>query len=277
MALVEPWRQPRVSPLAPRAESVQPWRGFVTRVCEGKLRQFHWFSAGPVPAAYDLRRLGWQLLGAERASGSVDAHALLGRPRELPLAQWLRLAGAPTPERKWMMMLEVSDSGERARMLRLGFGDALEFGASLEELEYRVLRLTHFAQSLPRFRRHGALQIDLLARDGFVAGRALGLHPREFALLWRLADTPGESVSPRELLTDVWRLAFRPETNSLAVHVSRLRAKLRLAGIDGMVETVPDGAYRLLPLSQSVDPVRIRNLALDGYLRLGKEADLTAH
>lgn len=241
------------------------------------MRQFHWFSAGPVPAAYDLRRLGWQLLGAERASGSGDAHALLGRPRELPLAQWLRLAGAPKPARKWMMLLEVSDSGERARMLRLGFGDALDYGASLEELEYRVLRLTHFAQSLPRIRRHGALQIDLLARDGFVAGRALGLHPREFALLWRLADSPGESVSPRELLSDVWRLAFRPETNSLAVHVSRLRAKLRLAGIDGMVETLSDGAYRLLQLSRPADPVRTRDLALDGYLRLGKEADLTAH
>ncbi len=250
---------------------------FVTRVCEGKLRQFRWFSAGPVPAAYDLRRLGWQLLGAERAAGSVDAHALLGRPRELPLAQWLRLASATTPARKWMMMLEVSDSGERARMLRLGFGDALDFGTSLEELEYRVLRLTHFAQSLPRYRRFEVLQIDLLAREAFVAGRALGLHPREFALLWRLADSPGEAVSPRELLSDVWRLSFRPETNSLAVHVSRLRSKLRLAGIDGMVETLPDGSYRLIALSRTIELTRTRELALDGYLRIGKEADLMAH
>lgn len=241
------------------------------------MRQFRWFSAGPIPAAYDLRQLGWKMLDAGRASDSLEAHALLGRPRELPLAQWLRLAGSPTPQRKWMMMLEVSDSGERARMLRLGFGDALDFGSSLEELEYRVQRLTHFAQSLPRYRRHGILQIDLLARDAFVAGRGLALHPREFALLWRLADTPGEAVSPRELLTDVWRLAFRPETNSLAVHVSRLRAKLRLAGVDGMVETLADGAYRLIPLGSAAEPARSHQLALDGYLRLGKEADLTAH
>jgi two-component system OmpR family response regulator len=158
------------------------------------LRQFRWFSAGPVPAAYDLRRLGWQLLEEHRASASDKAYALLGRPKELPLAQWLKMAGSTSTERKWMMMLEVSDSGERARMLRLGFGDALDFGTSLEELEYRVMRLAHFAQSLPRYRYHGALQIDLLSREAFVAGRALGLHPREFALLWRLADTPGESV-----------------------------------------------------------------------------------
>lgn len=240
------------------------------------MRQFRWFSAGPVPAAYDLRRLGWQLLEERNAPASDKAYALLGRPKELPLSQWLNLAGATATERKWMMMLEVSDSAERARMLRLGFGDALDFGASLEELEYRVVRLTHFAQSLPRYRYHGALQIDLLLREGFVAGRALGLHPREFALLWRLADVPGEAVSPRELLCDVWRLAFRPETNSLAVHVSRLRAKLRLAGIDGVIDTLADGSYRLLPLSRGPE-LRRTQLVLDPPVRLGEEAGLTAH
>lgn len=240
------------------------------------MRQFRWFSAGPVPAAYDLRRLGWHLLEEHRASASDKAYALLGRPKELPLGQWLKMAGATATERKWMMMLEVSDSGERARMLRLGFGDALDFGASLEELEYRLIRLTHFAQSLPRYRHHGALQIDLLSREGFVAGRALGLHPREFALLWRLADTPGEAVSARELLSDVWRLAFRPETNSLAVHISRLRAKLRLAGIDGVIETLPDGGYCLLPQSRPF-MLQTRELVLDHPLRLGEEAGLIAN
>jgi DNA-binding response OmpR family regulator len=240
------------------------------------LRQFRWFSAGSVPAAYDLRRLGWHLLEEHRAPSSEKAYVLIGRPKELPLGQWLKMAGATATERKWMMMLEVSDSGERARMLRLGFGDALDFGASLEELEYRVMRLAHFAQSLPRYRYHGALEIDLLSRDGFVAGRALGLHPREFALLWRLADLPGEAVSARELLSDVWRLAFRPETNSLAVHVSRLRAKLRLAGIDGVIETLPDGGYRLLPQSHPF-MLQPRELVLDHPLRLGEEAGLIAH
>ncbi|MFM5953657.1 MAG: winged helix-turn-helix domain-containing protein [Novosphingobium sp.] len=195
---------------------------------------------------------------------------MLGRPKQLPLPHWLKLAGATAAERKFMMMLEVSDSAERARMLRLGFGESIGFGISLEELEYRTLRVIHFAQSLPRLRRIGMLTIDLLARDGIVAGRPLGLHPREFALLWRLADSPGESVSPGELLSDVWRLSFRPETNSLAVHISRLRSKLRVAGIDGLVETLADGAYRLVPADRPVQPAAA-GLALDGWARLRKE------
>ena len=231
------------------------------------MRLFRWFSAEPIPAAYDLRRLGWRLLSDSSSSGPVP-QALLGCPRSLPLNQWLGISAASLAERKWMMMLDIDGSIERARMLRLGFGDALGRHAGLEELEARTVRLTEQAEALPRYRLHGPIRLDLLAREAYVAGRALGLHPREFALLWRLAETPGEAVSSGELLTDVWRLSFWPETNSLAVHVSRLRAKLRLAGVDGIVETAENARYRLAlfghPGSVGID------WGLDASLRLGE-------
>ncbi|MCC6926181.1 MAG: winged helix-turn-helix transcriptional regulator [Novosphingobium sp.] len=159
-------------------------------------------------------------------------------------------------------------------MLRLGFGDALARGPTLEEIEARVLRLEQLAQSLPRYRIHGPIKLDLLAREAYVAGRAVGLHPREFALLWRLAETPGEAVSASELLYDVWRLSFRPETNSLAVHVSRLRTKLRTSGVDGMVETLVDGSYCLVARMQRPALATGSELSLDGLLRMGKEQAL---
>jgi DNA-binding response OmpR family regulator len=85
----------------------------------------------------------------------------------------------------------------------------------------------------------------LLHRDAR-AGRAwLSLHPREFELLWRLAERPGERVSRARLLREVWRLEFEPGTNTVEVHVSRLRAKLAAAGITRLVETDPQGGYRL--------------------------------
>lgn len=242
---------------------------------KGIVQLFRWFPAGPVPAAYDLRQLGWQLLGEPGSATNDPAHALLAEPASLTFPDWLRLAGVGNAQRKWVMLLGVSDTAERARMLRMGFGDVLGFGAGLEELAFRVQRLAHFAQSLPRFRVHGPLRIDLLSREAFVAGRALGLHPREFALLWRLADTPGHAVTARELLCDVWRLVFRPETNSLAVHISRLRAKLRLAGVDGLIETRPDGSYRMLPLRAPVH-TQLHHFALDGHSPIGEERGYAA-
>lgn len=231
------------------------------------MRLFRWLSVGPIPTAYDLRHLSLQLLVDEQSSGRGEAHAQLGRLYDIPMPQWLSLAAASLVQGKWMMMIDVPESQDRARLLRLGFGDALGYGSSLDELELRVLRLTQHAEALPRYRQHCAVQLDLLARDAFVAGRAVGLHPREFALLWRLAEVPGEAVGTPELLYDVWRLSFRPETNSLAVHLSRLRAKLRTVGVDGLVETLPGGSYRLC----SLGPAAEAEFPLDDYTRLREE------
>lgn len=43
-----------------------------------------------------------------------------------------------------------------------------------------------------------------------------------------------------------WLMGHVPETNSLAVHVSRLRSKLALSGYDGLVHTVQTGGYVLI-------------------------------
>ncbi len=222
----------------------------------------------------DLRRLGWQALGGTVQPGEGSLYPLLASPAGLPIIDWFALVGSDQPYRCRVLLFDVADPAERARLLRLGFGDALGPDTSLAEVEARALRVIDLAQSLPRYRQIGPLRLDLLARDAFVARRAVGLHPREFSLLWRLSDQPGHAVSAGDLLGDVWRLSFRPETNSLAVHVSRLRAKLRVAGLDALIETFPSGAYRL---ALDADPSVLtalappHDLALDAYLRLSEE------
>ena len=98
---------------------------------------------------------------------------------------------------------------------------------------------------IPRFREAGDVTLDLLHRDGRVEDRWLSLHPREFELIWRLAQEPGQRVSKRQLLADVWRISFEPETNSVAVHVARVRAKLQPFGLSRILATHPEGGYYL--------------------------------
>ncbi|MEO1488066.1 MAG: winged helix-turn-helix domain-containing protein [Pseudomonadota bacterium] len=98
---------------------------------------------------------------------------------------------------------------------------------------------------IPRFREAGDVTLDLLHRDGRVEDQWLSLHPREFELLWRLAEEPGQRMSKRRLLADVWRITFEPETNSVAVHVARVRAKLEPFGLARILATHPDGGYYL--------------------------------
>ena len=98
---------------------------------------------------------------------------------------------------------------------------------------------------MPRFREAGDLTLDLFHRDGRVDDKWLGFHPREFKLLWRLAEQPRQRITRKQLLLDVWRLQIEPETNSVAVHVARVRAKLEPFGMADIVVTHPDGGYML--------------------------------
>ena len=210
------------------------------------LRLFRWLPAGAIPQSLDLRQLGWKIVeGAAANDVSCPCPALaqgdaLGEPRWSGPGEWRY-----TPLRSLVLLIGVDDHDERTRALRLGFGDVTGSAISLREIEARALRVAVQAESLPRMRMFGRLRLDLFARDGFADDRPLGLHPREFALIWRLCDTPGQAVSKKALIRDVWRMAHVPETNSLAVHAYRLRAKLALARLDWMVQTTLGGGLPL--------------------------------
>lgn len=96
---------------------------------------------------------------------------------------------------------------------------------------------------MPRFRQVGEVTLDLFHRDGRVDDHWLAFHPREFELLWRLAEEQGRKVTKRQLLLDVWRIDHEPDTNSVAVHVARIRSKLEPLGLAGILATHPDGGY----------------------------------
>jgi len=145
--------------------------------------------------------------------------------------------------RRWLVLLGVENAATRAQRLNDGYGEALASGMAMGELACRVARVAAAAKALEPERHYGLLRLDLMAREGFVGAQAMGLHPREFALLWRLMDCPGEVVEKQVLLREVWHQHHMPETNSIVVHASRLRAKLALVGQGGLLQTAPGGYY----------------------------------
>ncbi|WP_052223230.1 winged helix-turn-helix domain-containing protein [Novosphingobium malaysiense] len=155
------------------------------------------------------------------------------------------LSSYAATERRLIVVTGVKRPHERATLIQMGFGDALPDTLSIEELDARAGRVAECLNWLPRLRRIGNLELDLLAREGYGNGKPLNLNPREFALIWRLADSPNRTVSKQALIHDVWRMGFVPETNSIAVHMSRLRRKLGFAGLVGVIETASEGGYSL--------------------------------
>ena len=89
-----------------------------------------------------------------------------------------------------------------------------------------VLRRTGGPEGPPEPVRVGDLVIDERARTATLAGESLELARKEFDLLLALASRPGEVVTKRELLADVWQDAYGGSDRTVDVHLSWLRRKL---------------------------------------------------
>jgi DNA-binding response OmpR family regulator len=209
--------------------------------------RFCWLTADAVPARFDLRSRGWELSGREEPGPSCVG---IFHAAKFDSMGWIHVLSSLDHEaRRYILVAGVEHAHQRATLLHIGFGEAVPPDISMDEYAARAGRIAESGQWLPRAREIGALKLDLLAREAFGFDKPLNLNPREFALLWRLSDNVGHVVPKQLLVQDVWRMGFVPETNSIAVHMSRLRRKLSFVGLARMVETSVGGGYRLRPLS----------------------------
>lgn len=125
--------------------------------------------------------------------------------------------------------------------------------AQLEARIRAVLRRTaNAAGDRPRATVVGGLTIDAAARIAELDGTALDLSPREFDLLARLAETPGDVVTKRALLADVWHQAWGGSDKTVDVHLSWLRRKLgESASEPRYLHTVRGVGVRLSPPAET--------------------------
>jgi two-component system KDP operon response regulator KdpE len=146
-------------------------------------------------------------------------------------------AGGAVP----VVVLSARDQdGEKVQALDNGADDYVEKPFSVAELLARV-RATgtaseHFSA--------GALELDMARRIVRVAGAAVQLSPREYALLTLLARDAGRVLTHRQLLAGVWGPAHVHDVQYLRVYVGHLRQKLGEAS--GLLATEPGVGYRLL-------------------------------
>lgn len=116
----------------------------------------------------------------------------------------------------------------------------------------------HFAELLARVRgllrrrtvqesrvlSFGALTMDTASREVFVSGRPLTLTAKETALLEYLLLHPGQVVDQARLIEHVWGESTDEFSNSVRVHISTLRRKLRTAlGYDPIHTRIGAGYY----------------------------------
>jgi DNA-binding response OmpR family regulator len=121
------------------------------------------------------------------------------------------------------------DEREIIRLLDAGADDYLikPFSASQAMARIRaVLRRTAPSATADRRVIVRDLIVDPVARSVTLEGRELSLNRKEFDLLLALASRPGEVVSKRQLLAEVWQMPWGGADRTVDVHLSWLRRKL---------------------------------------------------
>ncbi|MFC0336115.1 two-component system, OmpR family, KDP operon response regulator KdpE [Kushneria avicenniae] len=139
---------------------------------------------------------------------------------------------------------------EKVAALDAGAADYVTKPFGIRELLARIrvaLRAHAGAETSLTPIRAGDIDIDLVQRRVSRGGETLHLTPREYAFLARLAQTPGQIVTGRQLLIELWGPVFEHNTHYLRILVSRLRQKL---GDDprtpSLIQTEAGIGYRLM-------------------------------
>ena len=133
-----------------------------------------------------------------------------------------------------LMLTARTDAMDKVIGLEVGADDYLTKPFEPSELIARVrahLRrsreyLSPSAGSAGQKSTFGGLTIDHEVRDAFVDGQAAKLTKREFELLAHLAANSGKVVTRDSLFEHNWGFDIEFSSNSLDVHIYRLRKKL---------------------------------------------------
>ena len=146
-------------------------------------------------------------------------------------------------ETRVLILSARSEVTDKVDGLDAGANDYLAKPFHLAELEARIRSLTRrqFTQN-DVVLSCGDLAFDTKARTASVAGQVLTLTRKETGILEYLLLNKGCPVSQEELIDHVWDNSVDNFSNSIRVHISSLRKKLRAAlGYDPIRNRIGEG------------------------------------
>ncbi len=144
--------------------------------------------------------------------------------RGVPFLKQLRAAGRVTPV---IILTALDQLSDRISGLNAGADDYLVKPFDLTELSARIGAVARRYAGNPNPKLTlGDLTIDMAARSIIRAGRSVPLTAREWVLFEAFLQRPGQLFPKDQLEERLYSFDTEIESNTIEVHISRLRKKL---------------------------------------------------
>lgn len=145
-----------------------------------------------------------------------------------------------------LVLTTQAQSSEVVRGLQLGASDYLAKPFNQEELILRLKNLLNQRKTI-RFNvlTAGKLQLYPQSKIVIINGQEISLRPKQAELLTCLLEHQGLTLTKELILDQVWSDATdRPNYNTLAVYIRRLRMKL--SPVSSRIQTIRGVGYRFI-------------------------------
>ncbi|MDX6326118.1 MAG: hypothetical protein QOK15_2472 [Nocardioidaceae bacterium] len=196
-----------------------------------------------VDVAADGREGRW--LAGENVYDALVVDSMMPGMTGEQLCAGLRSAENWTPV---LMLTARTGVQEEAGALDAGADDYLAKPFSFVVLLARLRALVRRAPATrPAVLRVGDLCLDPATHRASRDGTELPLTPRQFAMLEFLMRHPGEVLSKRAILENVWDFSFDGDPNIVEVYIHQLRTKIDQPFGRHALSTVRLVGYRLDP------------------------------
>ena len=145
-----------------------------------------------------------------------------------------------------IMLTARSDIDDRVKGLDFGANDYMVKPFDLKELDARMralLRRKSVTEST--ILEAGNMKFDTASREAFVDGQKINLTQKETGILEYLFLNKERFVSSEELIDHVWDSNADSFSNSVRVHMSSLRKKIKELSGENKIQNVIGKGYRI--------------------------------
>jgi len=161
----------------------------------------------------------------------------------LTITRNLRARGDKTP----ILVLTARDERKYViGLLNAGADDYLTKPFDLGELIARAKALIRRGKGVPTpVIEVGRLSVNSIEQTIRCDGKLIDLSPTEYRILEYLMFRPRTIISKRQILEHLYDFTWEHHSNVIEAHISNLRKKLRVAGVEATVQTIRGSGYRL--------------------------------